>query len=218
MLNEKLHKPITVLLADDHPIVRAGFAMSLASYNIKVVGQAKSSVEVPEMYAELNPDVLVLDMRFGEQMTGIDVAIDLLKKHPDARVVFLSQFDQDTLIKRTYQVGTFAFVTKDCEPMELAEALQHAYERKLYFLPGVAKRLANLSVCGDRSPISALQERELEIFKLMAKGSTIAEIAQILNLSVKTVSNASLTIKEKLGVHRPAELTIMAVKYALIEL
>jgi DNA-binding NarL/FixJ family response regulator len=216
-LNEEQHVPITVLLADDHPIVRTGFAMSLASYGINVVGQAATPGEVLPMYAELNPDVLVLDIRFGEQLTGIDIAIDLLKKHPDARIVFLSQFDQDTLIKRTYQIGAYAFVTKDCEPNMLAVALQHAYERKLYFLPHVAERLANLSVRGDRSPLSVLQERDLAIFKLMAQGLTIAEIAEQLNVSVKTVANSSMAIKEKLCLHRPAELTRLALKHGLIE-
>ena len=216
-MSKEQSKPITVVLADDHPIPRKAFADALTTYGIEVVGQANAPEEILAMYAELNPDVLVLDMRFGQQMTGIDVASELLKSHPDARVVFLSQFDQDTLIKRSYQLGAYAFVTKDCDPRTLLEAVQHAYGRTLYFMPNIAERLANLSVRGDRTPLSILEERELKIFKLMAQSRTITEIAEELGFSAKTVANASMAIKVKLGVHRPGELTLLAVKYQVIE-
>ena len=86
----------------------------------------------------------------------------------------------------------------------------------MYFLPHIAERLANLSVRGDESPQSLLNERDLEIFKLMAEGLTNAEIAERLDLSLKTISNVSQAIKEKLGVHRPAYITKLAVKHGLI--
>jgi DNA-binding NarL/FixJ family response regulator len=95
--------------------------------------------------------------------------------------------------------------------------VRHAAEGKLYFLPQIAERLANLSVRGDASPQSQLDQRGLEIFKLMAEGLTNAEIAEKLNLSTKTISNISQSVKEKLGVHRQAYITKLAVKHGLIE-
>jgi two-component system invasion response regulator UvrY len=210
-------KPIRVMLADDHPIVMTGFAMSLSSLGMDVVGQAKSPDEALAMYRALLPDVLVLDIRFGTELTGLDAAQAILKAFPEARIVFLSQFDQDSLIKETYRLGARAFVTKDCDPADLASAVRDAHEGKLYFLPQIANRLAKLSVRGDASPQSQLDARGLEIFKLMAEGLTNAEIAEKLNLSTKTISNASQAIKEKLGVHRQAYITKLAVKYGLIE-
>ncbi|MGZ8289508.1 MAG: response regulator transcription factor [Telluria sp.] len=210
-------KPIRVLLADDHPIVMTGFAMSLSSLGMDVVGQAKTPEEAQAMYAELRPDVLVLDIRFGTELTGLDAARAILSAHPAARIVFLSQFDQDSLIKETYRIGARAFVTKDCDPADLANAVRHAHADKLYFLPQIAERLANLSVRGDVSPQSQLDARGLEIFKLMAEGLTNAEIAEKLNLSAKTISNISQAVKEKLGVHRQAYITKLAVKHGLIE-
>lgn len=206
-----------VLLADDHPIVMAGFAMSLASHGMEVVGQAKTPQEAVRLYTELAPDVLVLDIRFGAELTGLDAAREVLGLHPAARIVFLSQFDQDSLIKETYRLGARAFVTKDCDPAELAQAVRRAQAGELYFMPPIAERLANLSVRGDTSPQSRLEGRELEIFKLMAEGFTNAEIADRLALSTKTISNISQAVKDKLGLSRPAELTRLAVKHGLIE-
>ncbi len=209
--------PIRVLLADDHPIVMTGFAMSLSSLGMDVVGQAKTPDEAAAMYAALKPHVLVLDIRFGTELTGLDAARGILAQFPAARIVFLSQFDQDSLIKETYRIGARAFVTKDCDPADLATAVRHAHADKLYFLPQIAERLANLSVRGDVSPQSQLDARGLEIFKLMAEGLTNAEIAEKLNLSAKTISNISQAVKEKLGVHRQAYITRLAVKHGLIE-
>jgi two-component system invasion response regulator UvrY len=209
--------PIRVLLADDHPIVMTGFAMSLAALGMDVVGQARTPEEATALYARLVPDVLVLDIRFGTELTGLDAARALLAQFPEAKIVFLSQFDQDSLIKETYRLGARAFVTKDCDPAELASAVRHAHAGQLYFLPQIAERLAKLSVRGDVSPQSQLDTRGLEIFKLMAEGLTNAEIAERLNLSTKTISNISQSVKEKLGVHRPAYITKLAVKYGLIE-
>lgn len=209
--------PIRVMLADDHPIVMTGFGMSLAGVGMNVVGQARTPDEALAMYAELQPDVAVLDIRFGTELTGLEAAQAILAKYPEAKIVFLSQFDQDSLIKETYRIGARAFVTKDCDPADLATAVRHAHEGRLYFLPQIAERLAKLSVRGDVSPQSQLDQRGLEIFKLMAEGLTNAEIADKLNLSTKTISNVSQAIKEKLGVHRQAYITKLAVKHGLIE-
>ncbi len=207
---------IRVMLADDHPIVMQGFGMALAGFNIDIVAHATTPQEAVDVYGKVSPDVLVLDIRFGEQMTGLDAAQSLLKSHPDARIVFLSQFDQDSLIKETYRLGGRAFVTKDCDPAELANAVKRAHQGELYFMPQIAERLASLAVKGDVSPQSQLDERDLEVFKMMAEGLTNVEIAEKLKLSAKTISNTSQSIKEKLGVHRPALITKLAVKYGLI--
>ncbi|MCG2584807.1 response regulator transcription factor [Massilia sp. TS11] len=206
-----------VLLADDHPIVMTGFAMSLKALGIEVVGQARTPEEAITMAEQFQPDVVVLDIRFGTELTGLDAAKALLARWPQTRIVFLSQFDQDSLIKETYRLGAKAFVTKDCDPAELAAAVRSAQEGKLYFMPQIAERLANLSVRGDDSPQSLLDERALAIFRLMAEGLTNAEIAEKLDLSTKTISNTSQSIKEKLGLHRQADLTRLAVKHGLIE-
>ena len=103
---------IRVLLADDHPIVMKGFAMSLEAEGMLVLAQVKSPQEAVEQFAALKPDVLVMDIRFGAELTGLDAAKQILHNTPHANIVFLSQFDQDPLIKETYRIGARAFVTK----------------------------------------------------------------------------------------------------------
>jgi len=208
---------IRVMLADDHPIVMTGFAMSLQGQGLDVVAQARTPEDTLAQFQQSRPDVIILDIRFGEQLTGLDVAKRILADTPTAAIVFLSQFDQDSLIKETYRLGGRAFMTKDCDPADLAAAVRRAHEGELYFLPQIAERLANLSVRGDASPQSQLDERALEIFTLMAEGLTNAEIAEKLDVSTKTISNISQAVKEKLGVHRPAYITRLAVKHGLIE-
>jgi DNA-binding NarL/FixJ family response regulator len=217
MSKEKNNQHVDVVLADDHPLLMAGFAMFLSDYAIQVVGQAKTPEEAIAKYLELKPDVMVMDIRFGEESDGLHAAKDILQKDPAAKIVFLSQFDQDALINEAYRLGGYAFVTKDRDANELADAIKSAAHGKLYFLPQVAERLASLQVRGDKSPVSQLDEREVEIFTLMAEGLTYVEIAEKLKLSPKTISNASQSIKEKLGIHRPADITKLAVKHGLIE-
>jgi DNA-binding NarL/FixJ family response regulator len=212
------NEEITVLLADDHPIVMTGFSMALSDFGFKVVGEAKTPEEAIKMYSALLPDVLVLDIRFGEKLTGLDTAKEILQAHPNAKIIFLSQFDQDSLIKETYKIGARAFVTKDCSSADLSIAIKRAHKGELYFLPHIAERLANLSVVGDHSPRSLLNERELEVFILMAKGLTNIEIAEKLTLSPKTISNISQAVKDRLGISRAAEITHLALKHELIAL
>jgi len=206
-----------VLLADDHPIVMNGFSIALDEYEVNIVGMAKTPEEAIKIYSTCLPDVAILDIRFGEKKSGFDAAKEILQKYPKAKIIFLSQFDEDNLIKEAYKMGAKAYLTKDCQPDELATAVQRADQGATYFLPQIAERLANLSVREDNTPQSQLDKRELEIFILLARGRTIAEIAEELNLSLKTISNISHTIKQKLNITRPADLTRLAIKHDYIE-
>ncbi len=208
--------PIRVLLADDHALLMAGFARELEDYGVKVVGETKNPDEVLAKFEELSPDVLVLDIRFGEKFSGFEAARTVLAKYSNVRIIFLSQFDQDSVIKEAYKIGAKAFITKVSDSELLAAAIQRAHEGECYFLPEVAERLAQLAIQGDTSPESKLDARELEVFKAMAMGLTNAEIVERMGLSTKTISNVSLAIKDKLGTYRQADLTRLAVRHRLI--
>lgn len=216
-MSDKTITPIRVLLADDHPIVMQGFALSLATMAIEVVGQVTSPADAIESYETLQPDVLMMDLRFGEKLTGLDAAKAVLARHPGANILFLSQFDQDALIKQTYSIGGRGFLTKDISASDLAQAVTDASSGESYFMDRIAKRLASLSVKGDQSPVAVLDAREFEIFLLTAKGRTNQEMAEHLALSQKTISNVTHSLKEKLGTNRIADLTLLAVKYGYIE-
>lgn len=213
-MNEE--SPIRVLLADDHALIMTGFARELADYDVQVVGETKNPDDVLDKFEELCPDVIVLDIRFGEKFSGFEAARAVLAKHPNARIVFLSQFDQDSVIKEAYKIGAKAFITKVSDSELLAEAIQRAHAGDCYFLPELAEKLATLAIQGDSSPESKLDARELEVFKALAMGLTNAEIVDQMGLSTKTISNVSLAIKDKLGTYRQADLTRLAVRHRLI--
>lgn len=216
-MHDKETAQLRVLLADDHPIVMSGFSLSLQSKGIKVIREVTTPNEAVESYEELKPDVLMMDLRFGEKLTGLDAAKTILERHPKANILFLSQFDQDALIKQTYSIGGRGFLTKDISASDLAQAVADASRGETYFLDRIAKRLANLSVKGDQSPGAVLSPREFEIFLLTAKGRTNQEMADALGLSEKTISNVTHSLKEKLGTSRIADLTLLAVRHGYIE-
>jgi two-component system invasion response regulator UvrY len=216
-MQNKATAPMRVLLADDHPIVMSGFALSLKSKGIEVIGEVTTPKEAVESYEKLKPDVLMMDLRFGEKLTGLDAAKTILERHPKANILFLSQFDQDALIKQTYSIGGRGFLTKDISAADLAQAVSDAGRGETYFLDRIAKRLANLSVKGDQSPGAVLDTREFDVFLLTAKGRTTQEISDQLGLSPKTISNVAHSLKEKLGTNRIADLTLLAVKHGYIE-
>jgi two-component system invasion response regulator UvrY len=208
---------IKVLVADDHPVIADGLTVALRPFGVEVIGHVGSAAEVMARYRETRPDVLVLDLRFGPGPTGLDVARQLLETHPQARIVFYSQFDEDEIIREAYRLGASAFVTKNTTPDALAQAIKAAHAGRTHFMPNIAERMAMLGVRGDDSPRSKLDEREIEVFTQLAQGLTNNEIAERMGLSTKTISTISQAIKEKLGVHRAAEITRLAMKHGMIE-
>ena len=212
----KQPQSIKVVLADDHPMLMTGFAAALRGFNIEVVGEAMTPSEAKTMFFELKPDVLVLDISFGQKETGIDAAKDILKEFPEAKIIFFSQFEQDSLIKEAYRIGGFLFVLKNCDAAQLAAAVKHASEGKRYFVPEVADRFARWALDGDGSPLAVLDAREYEIFMLMARGYSNVEVSEKTNISTKTVSIITTTIKRKLGAERSADLTMLAMTLGLL--
>ena len=209
---------IRVLVADDHPAIIDGLSAALRHHHIAVVGRATTIAEIPAAYASAQPDVVVLDIRFGALASGLDAARTLLTEHPTARIVFYSQYDQDEMIREAYRVGGAAFITKNTPSAGLADAIKTVHQGKTHFLPEISARLALMTVRGEESPVAKLELRELEVFKLMAQSRTNVEIAEAMNLSPKTISITSQKIKDKLGLYRSGEITSLALKYGLISL
>jgi two-component system, NarL family, invasion response regulator UvrY len=210
-------RPIRALIADDHPLIIGGLTMALGRQGIEVVAQATSASEIVDAFGASTPDVVVLDLRFGQGQTGLDVAQVLVQRFPAARIVVYSQFDQDEVVREAYRAGAVGFVPKSKPTAVLAEAIKHVHAGKTHFVPEIAERLALMHLGHDDSPRALLDARELEVFKRIALGQTNVQIAEDMGLSAKTVSNTSQAIKDKLGMHRPADLTRLAVKHGVID-
>lgn len=205
-----------MLIADDHPLIVVGITSALRAYGIEVVEHVALAEDVIPKFVETEPDVLVLDIRFGSAVTGLDVARELLQRCPSARIVFYSQFDQDETITEAYRMGGGAFIPKNTPPALLAEAIKQVHSGHPYFLREIAERLALIGIHGDESPERKLEPREIEVFKLMAQGLTTSEMAESMELSPKTISTISQAVKKKLGVQRAADVTRLAVKHLII--
>jgi len=209
---------ISVILADDHALLRTGFKDTMgACEDIEVVYDTDNPADACQAFERLRPDVLVLDILYLEAMTGLDAAKDLIKHHPQARIVVLSQYDQPRLIKEAYQAGAMAFIPKN-EDEALVEAIKKAARGEKTFIASVAQKLAALTAEQPEDPRDVLSEREFEIYKLIAQDRSNVEIAQELGLSQKAVSNALYSLREKLGIRRDTEITKHALRHGVIQL
>ncbi len=208
---------IRVLIADDHPLIIEGLVAALKRLGLRVIGQVEKAAEVIDKYLQAQPDVLVLDVRFGPGPTGLDVARELIAREPKARIVFYSQFDQNEVIREAYRLGGAGFITKNTPPETLARAIGEVHAGRTYFLPEIAERLALLGVRGDQSPRSILDQREIEVFMMLSRGFTNNEIAERMNLSAKTIGAIAQAVKEKLGVQRATDMTRLAVRHGMLD-
>lgn len=194
-----------------------GFRHALKENDIDVIEVAYSLDGLIPRYLEVQPDVLVIDVRFDKESaseTGLDVCEALLRTHPDAKVVVFSQFDDQYIIEKAYKIGVLAFVLKDECTDILDQAIRSAADGQAFFSPQVAQRLARSSV-KDRNPGKLLDEKELRAFLLTADGSSLAQVAESMALSTKTVGNLLKSIKSKLDIEAPADFTKLAIRFGL---
>jgi two-component system, NarL family, invasion response regulator UvrY len=206
----------TVMFADDHPLLVQGFSAAIDSDRFEVVGTTTEASQVINMFEERAPQVVVLDMRFGDEGLGSMCAEVILEKHENARIVFLSQFAEIETIKEAYRIGAMAYLTKDCSVTELETAIERAGKGETFFMPKVMERLALSAISGEKSPQELLTRRQLEMFIEMARGKTQQEIATKHELTLRALTPDFTVIKEKLKITRPAQATLIALRYNLI--
>lgn len=209
---------IRVLLADDHAVVRTGFRLLLeADGDIRVVGEADSGEDACRQYAELEPDVVILDIAMPG-MGGLEALKRIRARDPRARVLALSAYDDPMHARRALREGALGFLSKRSAPETLKEALTTVAASKRYIDAAVAQKLALEELDGGaKSPIERLSEREFDVFLRLARGSTVQRIAEELKLSASTVGTHLYNVKQKLGVTNQSELTLIAIRHGLIE-
>ena len=208
---------IRVLLADDHAVVRTGFRLLLQSRTeVSVVGEAESGETACQLYAELVPDVLVLDLAMPG-MGGLEALKRIRAHHAQARVLALSAHDDAVHARRALQAGALGFLSKRSAPEALLEAVTTVAAGRRYLDADVAQKLALAQIDGGtKSPTERLSARELEVFIRLASGATVQRIADDLKLSASTVGTHLYNIKQKLGVVNQSELTLLAIRHGLI--
>ena len=205
------HSP-TVLLVDDHAVVRAGFRHLLQSlYSINVL-EADSGKQAYITYGEHEPDMVVADMNMPG-LSGIELVRKLTSRHVDAKILMLSVNEDPAYEERARAAGARGYLPKSSAPDQLEEAIRSILAGNTYFTYEMAQRDTD-----HPADLSGLTAREFEVFRLLSLGNSVNDIAtDILNLSPKTVSNHRSNLMEKLHLRNSAQLTRLAIRHQVVD-
>ena len=212
-----MKKNINVMLVDDHAVVRFGFRMLLeATEDIRVVAEAESADAAYQQIPVAKPDVIVMDISLVDTM-GVEATRRIIARDKTARVLGLSSHEDPSYVRYMLKAGALGYLSKRSAPDELIHAIRQVFERRMYIDSSLSQRMALEEFNGEKSPIEILSEREFGVFIQLAKGASVNQIAESLNLSPRTVGTHLYNIKQKLNVGNQAELTLIAVRHGLIE-
>lgn len=207
--------PASILLVDDHAVVRAGFRYLIEGNTDYRVIEAESSEQAYGIYAEQRPEVVVMDVSMPG-MGGIEGLRRLKTRYPEARVLLLSMYDDPAFVSRADKHGAMGYLSKNSAADSLVRAIESVLAGRPFFSAEIASRMSDSS-SDYSSPTLSLSNREFEIFRLLAEGRAVVEIAEDLSLSPKTVSNHRSRLMEKLGLKTTAELVHYAIRQGVVE-
>ncbi len=212
--------PVTVLLADDHKLVRQGIkSMLQAQKDILVVGEASDGVEALKLVATLTPDVILMDVMMPN-LNGIEAAYQIRQQGFKTRVVFLSMHANAGYAVRALHHGALGYVIKDADFSEILDAIHHAIEGKRYLSKAISDEVLEMLLSGEgekNGSLESLSPRERQVLQMIAEGNTNLAIGERLSLSVRTVESHRARIMSKLHISSQAELVRFAIQQGLID-
>lgn len=207
---------IRVMLVDDHALVRMGFRMLLADAQVEVPAEAGDGEQACRDYARVQPDVVVMDLSMPG-MGGLEAVRRLLAQDPKARILALSAHEDTAHPRRVLRAGALGYLAKRSAPEELATAVRAVARGERYVDPQTAQALATAQLDGGGSPADVLSEREFSVFVQLARGATVIQVAGNLKVSPSTVGTHLYHVKQKLGASNQSELTLVALRWGLIQ-
>ncbi len=212
-----MSKKVTIVLVDDHAVVRAGVRRLLEQEALfEVIGEAESGEKAYHMFGELKPDVMVMDLSMPG-MGGLEAIRRILMRHERARILVLTMHEDLSFANQALKLGAKGYLIKNTLGDDLVKSIQTVSKGEVFLSDEIAKKMAMQSISGEQDPIHELSAREFEIFRLLAEGLEIDAIAATLNISSKTVSNYQTMIKQKLNINTPVELIRYAIKAGVIK-
>lgn len=208
----------TVLVVDDHDLIRMGICRLLADVpNLAVVGQARSGEEAIMMARDLVPNIVFMDIRMPG-IGGLEATRRILSQHPEMKVIVISAFNDEVYPVTLLKAGASGYITKNADTEEIKTAVQTVLSGNVYVSPQLAQMLVVSGISNNaKSPLAQLSQRELQIAELITSGKRANDVAVTLNISPKTINTYKYRIYEKLGVTNDVELTLAAVKYGLVD-
>jgi len=209
-------KPISVLLVDDHAVVREGYRRLLERADgIEVVGEAASAAEAYHAFCRCLPDVVVMDISLPD-VSGIEAMRRLLQREPAARILVFSIHDEAIFPDRAYRAGARGYVTKASAPDVLVDAVRAVARGDVFLSPDVAQTIALRAMSDGDDALRALSDREFEIVRLLVHGRSVRQIAAMLCLNYKTVANYQSLIKQKLKADTAVDIVRIAEQSGLL--
>ncbi|MDB6003434.1 MAG: LuxR family transcriptional regulator [Prosthecobacter sp.] len=215
---------ITVLLAEDHLIVREGLrALLKLEEGIEVIGEAENGRQAVELAASLRPDVIVMDIAMP-LLNGMEATRQILEALPDTKILMLSAYNDDAYVSLVMAIGARGYLIKQTAAHVLPKAIRTVHQGKNFFSPTISRRFEHhkqkAETRGDlpakKNP-SQLSSREMEVLQLIAEGKANKETAEHLHISIKTVEKHRQSLMDKLNIHDTAGLTRHAIANGIIE-
>lgn len=211
-----MNPTIRVILVDDHNVVRSGLRRLLElGGDIKVVAEGSSGEQACKIYGDFETDVLVMDLSMPG-IGGLEALRRILSLAPKAKIVIFTMHENATFATQALASGARGYVAKSSLADDLLLAVREVAAGKTYISPHIAQKVVLQSMSGERDPIDQLSAREFEVFRLLAEGIGIDDIAKNLNISQKTAANYQTIIKQKLGISNAVELVRLAIRHGVI--
>ena len=207
---------ISVMLTDDHEVVRSGLRRLLEQHDtITVVAEAESGEQAYQRFGDYLPDVLVMDISMPGT-GGLEALRRIKLRYHDAKIIIFSMHENTTFAVQALTAGAMGYVAKSGDAQDLVQAVISVSQGKNYLSPSIAEKVT-LQTLNDDNPVDKLTAREFEVFRLLAEGKVVDDISSLLNISYKTVANYQTLLKQKLGINSPVDLVRLAIKYEVID-
>ena len=209
---------ISVLITDDHALVRSGIRRLLEdSQQINIVGEAECGEDSLQMAQDLKPDVILLDVNMPG-IGGVETCRRILQRNPKQKVIVLTVHSEKTFPKRMLEIGAKGYLTKECGVDEMIEAIKQVNNGSSYIATSIAQQLALSLLPGNEdNPIDKLSRREFQVMLMISNGLSNIQMSEKLCLSPKTISTYRLRLLEKLGAHSEVDLIKIAVEQGMVE-
>lgn len=208
---------VKVVLVDDHTVVRSGLRRLLESHkSIEIVAEADTGEMAYQVYGEVLPDVVLMDISMPG-MGGLEAAKRILQRYSQAKIVIFSMHEAVSFAAQALKTGVKGYVTKTGVADDLVQAVLDVAKGRTFLSQDVAQKVALQTLIGESNPLQQLTSREFEVFRLLAEGKRVEDVAEMLKISQKTVANYYTLIKQKLSVNSPVEMVRLAMKHGLID-
>jgi len=218
-----MSQKISILIADDHTLFRNGIRALLEDeHDMVIVGEANDGREAVRFAAQLKPNVILMDIAMP-LLNGLEATRQIKREHPEINVLVLTMYDHEEYFRQMLEVGASGYIIKRAAANELVAAIRAVYNGEAILSPVITRLLLEDylnrdSFTKEEDDPNALSSRESEVLQLIAEGKTSREIAEILNLSVKTVQSHRTNLMQKLGLHDRGDLIKYAIQKKIIEL